>query len=343
MLITKEVEVGLTGNNIKHYEDLEYYIPRYITKKGKSVVKRGTKIVVKVEDLTPRSIVRIEVLCDYCLKENRETLLTPTYSDYNRKKENGIIKDDCCVACSIEKRNESNLLTYGVKNTTELQETSIKRKETFIDKYGVDHPMKLKSIQEKTKITNIERYGVPYLMQSEEMMNRAKTTNMDKYGVEWHIQSEEIKDKIKLTNLDRYGFEYLFESEEFQEQLTQNIFDKYGVKSYMQVPIFQDKAKNTNLERYGVENIFMSPEFRKVIKQTNLDKYGFENVMQNEEIKQKQMASMYKGGNIRSSKQQRYINKLYNGELNYYVNGKCFVDVGLLEEDIYIEWDGSGH
>lgn len=68
-LITKEVEVGLIGRNIKWYEDKGYIIPRRIDKNGKTRVKKGTKIIVRVEDLQNCSIVKVNVKCDSCNKE----------------------------------------------------------------------------------------------------------------------------------------------------------------------------------------------------------------------------------------------------------------------------------
>ena len=67
-LITKEVEVELSGTNIKRLEDLGYEIPRYEDSKGRINVKKGTKIMVKVEDLPNTSDVMVSVKCDECGK-----------------------------------------------------------------------------------------------------------------------------------------------------------------------------------------------------------------------------------------------------------------------------------
>lgn len=84
LLITKEVEVTIT-NNAKYYEDL-YIIPKWIDKQNKEKVKRGTKILVKVEDLPSRSNVFIDVECDGCGKE----LNNIKWSNYQRSiKEDG--------------------------------------------------------------------------------------------------------------------------------------------------------------------------------------------------------------------------------------------------------------
>jgi len=64
-LITKEVWVGL-GRNTKWYEELEYKIPRIKDKKNRMVVPKGTKILVKAEDVFKGSSVLIDADCDCC-------------------------------------------------------------------------------------------------------------------------------------------------------------------------------------------------------------------------------------------------------------------------------------
>lgn len=85
-LITKHVYVNLCSANIKYYEDNGYYIPRYIDKKGRLKVKRGTKIEVDVKDLPHQSEVNVLIKCDNCNKE-----YTVKYASYvsMRKDEKG--------------------------------------------------------------------------------------------------------------------------------------------------------------------------------------------------------------------------------------------------------------
>jgi len=68
-LITKEVEVGLNPNNIKHFESLNYEMPRKKNKWGRIGIPKGTKILVKVEDLSKGSNVKVDLECDNCKKE----------------------------------------------------------------------------------------------------------------------------------------------------------------------------------------------------------------------------------------------------------------------------------
>lgn len=81
MLLTKEVEVGLNSQNIEYYENLGYIIPRYYNEKSKKyAVKRGTTILVKIEDLPISSNVMVDLTCDCCQKD-----LKWSYNDYNRR------------------------------------------------------------------------------------------------------------------------------------------------------------------------------------------------------------------------------------------------------------------
>lgn len=99
-LISTEVEVILNNKTIKYYEDLGYEIPRYKNKWEKSVVKRGTKITVKVEDLPKSSKVEVDVTCDCCRKDYRMK-----YQDYNRYNHDEKIYCNKCsnsVLCSKE-------------------------------------------------------------------------------------------------------------------------------------------------------------------------------------------------------------------------------------------------
>lgn len=68
-LVQDEVEINLSSNNIKYYENLGYYIPRYKDKKNRSSVKLNTKMIVKVKDIPKGSHIKIKCICDECDKE----------------------------------------------------------------------------------------------------------------------------------------------------------------------------------------------------------------------------------------------------------------------------------
>lgn len=111
MLLTKEVEIKLNSRNIKHFESLNYEIPKvtttYYDKNGKNkgkttTVKRGTTIVVKVEDLVVSSSVSVDCECDKCYKK-----MKMPWRSYIQNNHDGKIY--CChCAPSIFNTRENN-------------------------------------------------------------------------------------------------------------------------------------------------------------------------------------------------------------------------------------------
>lgn len=92
MLLTKEVEVKLCNSIIKYYEDKGYIIPRYRDKERRLRVKRGTSILVKIEDLSEGSSVIVNCDCDFCGK-----VYDMTYNHYTTRNHNGkTYCEDCC-------------------------------------------------------------------------------------------------------------------------------------------------------------------------------------------------------------------------------------------------------
>ncbi len=69
MILSTEVEVGLSAGNASYYEKKGYIIPRKKDKRGRVNFTKGTKIIVKIEDLMPTSKVRVLVKCEDCAKE----------------------------------------------------------------------------------------------------------------------------------------------------------------------------------------------------------------------------------------------------------------------------------
>jgi len=81
MLKSKFVEVGLNGYNIKRYRELGYTIDQYKNKSCEYVVRRGSKIIVKIEDLPHGSAAKVICICDSCGKS-----CEISYCNYNKNK-----------------------------------------------------------------------------------------------------------------------------------------------------------------------------------------------------------------------------------------------------------------
>lgn len=117
---------------------------------------------------------------------------------------------------------------------------------------------------------------------------------------------------------------------------------KYGVKSALQVDTVKEKIKNTLTERYGVDNAAKSEILKEKARLTNLERYGVLYPSQSSEVRVKVNEAYYKNSTQKASKQQLYLCGLYNGELNYPTKYYS-ADICFPEENLIIEYDGSGH
>lgn len=194
-----------------------------------------------------------------------------------------------------------------------------KAEKTMLKKYGVSNYSSTKECREKVVNTMKSRYGISHVSESEEFLERKRNNNKEKYGVEHTFQVKEFRDKGIQTNLLKYGVEYASQSEEIQERIM-----------------------NTIEKRYGVPYASQSDEIKEKILQTNLKRYGCKTPSQLPEIREKMVKTLYANFSQKSSKQQRYINNLYQGVLNFpvkYYN----VDIYLPNDNFVIEYDGGGH
>jgi len=71
MIIQKQIHVTISSSNVNQYESLGYSIPKYIDKKNRLKIKRGTTIQVKVSDLPKSSHYKISYVCDKCGHEGK--------------------------------------------------------------------------------------------------------------------------------------------------------------------------------------------------------------------------------------------------------------------------------
>ena len=316
MLLSKEVQVTVNYKNIMRYLDLGYKFEYFINKKGNPATKRGTVLIVKVEDLDRQCGAFIEYECDYC-HENIQV----RFCDYMRHKEH-IGEIDACKDCGNTKLGDINYKKYGTRSPFGRKEVKEKSNNTVKERYGVDNVFQLEKVRDKIKETNIEKYGYESYTQTDEYKERAKQTCLDKYGYDNASKSPEIINKIKEVHIERFGGYYSSTEEG------------------------KDKYKQFCLNNYGVENLFQSEEIKDKIKDTMINKYGTPYLMQiPSEAKRRTLLAMKTKesmGVLPSSRQQEYLHKIYGGIKNHVVSN-CALDVALLEDKIDIEGDFSGH
>jgi hypothetical protein len=198
-----------------------------------------------------------------------------------------------------------------------------KAKETCLNRYGVDHASKLENTVNKRNETNLIRYGHISPLKNKDIINKSIHTSLKRYGKNFYMQTEEYKSDLLKTNNEKYGCDFLFQTKDFKEEMKRINREKYGVEYVSQRGEIQEKIKSNNMIKYGVEHLMHNPEYSK-------------------EIMKKIRMSLFENNTFPSSSQQRYIHEIVGGTINNLVD-RFFLDVALIDEMIYIEYDGSGH
>lgn len=236
MLLTKEVEISLSGKVVCHYIEKGYNISlSWSDIYKKYYIPKGTKIIVKVEDLTIGSKVLIEYQCDYC-----KEVFPIRYCDYIKRRKS-VVNKDSCKKCTDNKIKESNLIIYGVERTLSLQETRNKIQETNLFKYGYTNPFNSKEVQDNIKIQWKENYGVSNPSQVKEINEKRKETFVERFGFDNPSKDNEVKMKKERTCLKNHGVSNGFLTKKCKEKL-----------------------KEVSNAKYGVDNVFNHPDFKKL-------------------------------------------------------------------------------
>jgi hypothetical protein len=171
---------------------------------------------------------------------------------------------------------------------------------------------------------------------------KAKETNLKKYGVENPGQRKDIREKVEQTMLEKYGVINAYQL----ESVRQNTKEKYGVEFPFQSEEIRKKQQQTMLEKYGHICPYGAKNIRNKIKNIFKDKYGVDNPWAYKPIWEKCFINgkinMYKNQTAPVSSQQKYLQKILGGELNY-PQFKYSLDIAFPEEKFYIEYNGGGH
>lgn len=335
MILDEYVNVGISWKNKKWYEDLGYNIPTvYDAIHKKYVVKKGTKIKVKPNELSKNSHEKIHVQCDYCGKENYIT-----YQSYYKHIEK--FGDYACNDCKGSHIKQTFNRSYNVDNISQLDEIKDKKKQKSLERYGTEYISQSDEVKDKIRKTNMERYGVSYTLQSANVQEKSRQTiekNYNSIDEFYHLKLE----KAKHTNQERYGTSIASKNSMVIQKMKNTNMMRYGHASPMGNTDVQEKAKETSLLHFGVEHPAQSQEVQQKIKQTMLKKYGCEYPMQSDDILEKSRATLSNIGQVETSAQQVYLYRLYGGELNYPFK-RYNLDIYDDDKQIAVEYSGGGH
>ena len=108
---------------------------------------------------------KILVKCDICGKE--QEIWYSTYIDSTKN----MTQIYCCKGvCSNIKREQTNMILYGVKNCFQNERMKETAKETMIERYGVDHNMKTQKCLDDRVETYRKNYGCDNPTQNHEVL-----------------------------------------------------------------------------------------------------------------------------------------------------------------------------
>ena len=205
---------------------------RHLISKGYIFTKMYDDVLVKAEDLSNGSRVKVVCLCDYCGQE-----IIKQYREH-------IKHGDCCRKCFTQKVKNTVQSRYGVDNVMDIQNVKDKVKQTNLNIYGCTCTVHNPEIQSKVKQTNIERYGSEYYFGSEkgkqdiqqiidnrtedekqDILNKMQSTCLEKYGTCNASSSDLIKQKIININMKKYGVPYVIMNEDVKEKQVQSMIN----------------------------------------------------------------------------------------------------------------------
>ena len=102
IILSKYVDVKITGKKVNYYKDLGYSC------------KVNEVVPISINHLTKGSNYDINLLCDYCLDDGKETEIKKPYYKYLKERE--VVEKDACNNCGKRKARDVNLIIYGVEH-----------------------------------------------------------------------------------------------------------------------------------------------------------------------------------------------------------------------------------
>jgi len=180
--------------------------------------------------------------------------------------------------------------------------------KTCREKYGVDNVFSSQQTKDKIKTVLIERYGVDNPKKSKSILNKSKETCMIRYGVDNPAKSDHIREKER---------------------------EAYRKKSPEEMTSILEKRIQTNLQRYGVSYPMQSEEIKSAFDWASAYKKSCETKSKNKTGTQQSKIEILVG---------QHLSNIF-GEQNVLsqvaVNDRWTFDFYLLNEDVYIQVDGT--
>jgi len=232
MIIDEYVFVKPNNHSIMHYINKGYD------------AKCRKELLIKVDDLTPSSRVKVNCKCEKC-----GNIKSIRYQDYYKcLKLNNIY---LCSNCKFEKTKITNNERYGKDDSFNMEKTI----RTMNIKYGCNYSLQNKEIKNKKENTCVERYGYKNASENYDIKNKVKQTNirifldMDK--------KQSILNKRKETCIEKYGVDNYSKTEEYKLKSESTCMKKYGYKHNGSVPeLIKKRLESRNIINSQERSLF---------------------------------------------------------------------------------------
>lgn len=186
---------------------------------------------------------------------------------------------------------EMMMKLHGVENPSSLDWVKEKKVETFLKNYGVKNMWEVEELRQNHINAIREKYNDPTITncsQAQEVKDKKAHTHLKNYGVEHAWQSEELR----LKHI----------------QMMRENYNDPTITNCSQLQAVKDKKQESALREYGVTNVFKSEVIKDKIKQVNLTKYGVEHASQCQFVKDKvNLNKKHKAARIQVSIIKQYV------------------------------------
>ncbi|MED3562426.1 zinc-ribbon domain-containing protein [Bacillus xiapuensis] len=140
-ILEKEVLVKCGLQTDRYYENLGYVIPKYTNIKGKLCVKKGTTILVKIDDILEGSeSIKVTKICDICGKYVKNVAFSNLIN--SRKNTDG---KDRCYKCTRKFAGESKRNNVKYEKSLEYY-AKANKKEYLLKEYSIKNIRSLSEI-----------------------------------------------------------------------------------------------------------------------------------------------------------------------------------------------------
>ncbi len=158
MILDKEIWIEVHSNTLHYFENLGYDIPKSKDKWNRLRVKRGTKILVKLEDLSKKSNIKVNVKCDDC--GNRKLISFYTISNSG---------EYVCHKCAMNKDKTKKILSEKAKGRKHSER---RKRERSLKIRGENNPNWNPNLTNDERL--LKRMSVGYLNWRKEVFERDK-------------------------------------------------------------------------------------------------------------------------------------------------------------------------